>query len=264
MSHARSTTLTWVRGVRAAEGRRRDGAARPIPAWPTRLGRYHLIARLGRGGEAEVWKAVQVEPVVELVALKILDRGADPRRLARLRREARRGALLADPALLPAYEFGVDRGIAYLAMPWVDGFTLGDVLDQRRRVDSGAPPPLVQRLALLPEPHYLREVVGALARVARALQAAHAARVVHRDVKPRNILLDRHDPGRIFLIDFGLGRDLDVATPPQLRAREGPLGYMAPRGAAGAPGRRGALRRLRPGGDPLRVGDVAVAVGAPR
>jgi eukaryotic-like serine/threonine-protein kinase len=194
------------------------------------LGRYHLIAPLARGGEGEVWKAVQVEPVVELVALKLLppQYQLEPRRLARLRREASRGARLDDPALLPVYEFGVARGIAYLVMPWVDGFTLADILDQRRRCRAGAPPPTVHRLALLPEPHYLRAVVRALAQVARALHAAHAARVAHRDIKPPNILLDRHDPRRVFLIDFGLGRDLDRATLPQLRAGEGTLGYMAP------------------------------------
>src|SRR4051812_43605487 len=196
---------------------------------PDRLGHYRLIAPRARGGQAEVWEALQVEPVVGRVALKLLDpdRGGGPPGLARLRREALRGAHLDHPAILPVYEFGVACGLAYLVMPLVDGPSLADVLGQRRhRADAPATP--VHPLALLPGPLYLPAVVRALAQVARALHAAHAARVAHRDVKPQNILLDRHDPRRVFLIDFGLGRDLDRATLPQLRAGEGTLGYMAP------------------------------------
>ena len=225
-------------GPVAGADHRRGAAAHQPPDRPARLGPYHLVAPRAHGGQAEVWEAVRIDPVVERVALKLLPPAVarEPRRRARLRHEARRGAALDGPALLPTYEFGIDHGIAYLVLPWVDGPTLAEVLDQRRRCHAGVPPPCVHRLALLPESQYLRAVVRALARVARGLQAAHAARVVHRDVKPANILLDRHDPGRVFLIDFGLGRDLDAVTAEQLRRdRSGTLPYVAPEKLRGGP-----------------------------
>jgi serine/threonine-protein kinase len=225
-----SSRLSGADSGRTSEDQPSRSAARQFLAGRTRLGRYHLIAPLGRGSQGEVWKAVQTEPIVELVALKLLspDQELDPRRLARFHREARRGAHLDSPALLPIYEFGVEHGIAYLAMPWVDGFTLGNVLNHRVRCLAGSPPSSVHRLAFLPESRYLSAVLQVLTRIARALHAAHAARVVHRDVKPANILLDRHREDRVFLVDFGLGRDLDVVTLPQLRAGEGTPRYMAP------------------------------------
>src|SRR5262249_40814067 len=85
-------------------------------------------------------------------------------------------------------------------------------------------------LAAAPEPAYVRTVAALLARVGRAVAAAHAARVVHRDIKPTNILIRREsDPvAGVYLCDCGLGRDLDVATPRQLRDGAGSPLYMAP------------------------------------
>jgi serine/threonine-protein kinase len=219
-----------------------------LPAPGRWVGRYRLIERLGSGRQADVWRAVRCEPTEGEVALKVLPlaaSGHDPRRLAQLRREAERGSRLADPALLPTYDFGEVDGLVYLAMPLVVGCTLGAILDQRRerlalagglRHEDGPPTDETvrrHRLADAPEPAYVRAVVGLLARVGRAVAAAHAARVAHRDIKPTNILV-AHDldpsgsgPG-VYLCDFGLARDLDVATPVQLRDGAGSPLYMAP------------------------------------
>jgi serine/threonine-protein kinase len=192
-----------------------------------------LIKRLGRGSQGEVWKAVRIEPPVELVALKLLTPPGrrDPAKLARFRREAERGAGLASRGMLPVHEFGEDGEVVFFAMPLVEGFTLCRVLAQRRRYRAGQPPPHLHHLAVLPEPLYLAAMARALACVARALGDAHAARVVHCDVKPTNILLSRGEPERAYLIDFGLGRDLDAM--PRAGALGGTPLYMAPEKLAG-------------------------------
>jgi serine/threonine-protein kinase len=199
------------------------------------VGRYQLIERLGRGGQGEVWKAVRMEPPVELVALKLLTPPGrrDPAKLARFRREAERGAGLASRGILPVHEFGEDGEVVFFAMPLVEGFTLCRVLAQRRRYRAGQPPPRLHRLAVLPEPLYLAAMARALACVARALGDAHAARVVHCDVKPANILLSRGEPGRAYLIDFGMGRDLDAMTESGASAVGGTALYMAPEKLSG-------------------------------
>ena len=90
------------------------------------MGRYHLIEPLGQGSQGEVWKAVQLEPRIELVALKLLMSAGsrDPRKFARFRREAERGARMDHPAILPSYELGQDGGVVFFAMPLDDGFAL--------------------------------------------------------------------------------------------------------------------------------------------
>jgi eukaryotic-like serine/threonine-protein kinase len=194
-----------------------------------KVGGYLLIEPLGAGAQAVVWWARRLEPSGREVALKLLtpDRCREHRRVARLRREAQRGARLNHPAILSTIEFGEADGVVFLAMPLVEGPSLADVIDYRRRrgrrARGGG-----SRLAHLPEPRYTRTAAGALSRIARALQVAHDAQVVHRDLKPANILLDRGRAGRAFLTDFGLARDLDVATPAQLRDWSGSPLYMAP------------------------------------
>jgi serine/threonine-protein kinase len=195
----------------------------------SRVGRYHLIERVGQGKQGEVWKAIPIEPPVELVAMKLLLHGrrGDHASLARFRREAERGARLANPGILPVYEFGQDGGAVFFVMPLVDGFTLSDILDQRRDYRAGRPPLHLHRLAVLPQSQYTNAMVRVLARVARALDDAHAARVVHCDVKPANILLGRKDERQVYLIDFGMGRDLD-AMPRSRTGGAGTVLYMAP------------------------------------
>jgi serine/threonine-protein kinase len=201
-----------------------------------RLGRYRLIERLGRGCQGDVWRAVPDDggrsPSAPEVALKLLppSLARDPRRLAQFRREAERRARLAVPSVLPTSEYGESDGIRFMAMPLVDGCSLADVIAWKRR---GAGPlreminprhPLADAVGRA----YLRGVVHVLAQVARTLDHVHTARVVHRDIKPANILLDRHCGPGVFLCDFGLARDLDVATPEQLRDGAGTPLYMAP------------------------------------
>ena len=118
-------------------------------------------------------------------------------------------------------------------MPLVDGFALSEVLDQRRQYRAGRPPARLHRLAVLPEPRYIDAVARILARVAWALEDAHAARVVHCDVKPANILLDRSHEQRAYLIDFGMGRDLDGMAESPSQVAGGTVLYMAPEKLSG-------------------------------
>jgi serine/threonine-protein kinase len=195
-----------------------------------RLGRYRLIERLGRGCQGDVWRAIAAEPDAIEVALKLLppSLARDPRRLAQFRREAERRARLAVPAVLPTSEFGEADGIMFMAMPLVDGCSLAEIVAWRRGGGPGSPPDPRHPLAVASEAEYLRGAVRVVARIARTLHHVHLACVVHRDIKPANILLERHREDGVFLCDFGLARDLDVATPEQLRDGAGTPLYMPP------------------------------------
>ncbi|MEJ2559635.1 MAG: serine/threonine-protein kinase, partial [Anaerolineae bacterium] len=148
------------------------------------LGGYSLVEELGRGGMAVVYKAYQ--PKLERsVAVKVLDpvyTSEDSDVLARFRREAKAIAALRHPNILTVYDYGEEQGLAYIVMEYVEGGTLKDRLqgksfDWERALDLG---------------------VG----VGRALAFAHDRGIVHRDVKPANILLPREDWP--LLADFGL------------------------------------------------------------
>jgi eukaryotic-like serine/threonine-protein kinase len=207
------------------------GSASRMSGRGGRLGRYELIERVGQGRQADVWRAVSTGPVVEEVALKVLPPSAsarDPRRRAQLRHEAERGARLASPSLLPTYEFGEVEGAVFMAMPLVIGCSLAAIIEQRRAIRSGRRVAGAHRLAHEPEALYTVDAVALIALVARAAADAHEGRVVHRDIKPANILVRRNHAEGVFLCDFGLARDLDVATPSQLRDGAGSPLYMAP------------------------------------
>ncbi|WP_433612658.1 protein kinase domain-containing protein [Dactylosporangium sp. CA-139114] len=179
-------------------------------------GRYELRSVIGRGGMADVWLAVDGR-LDRPVAVKILhgDGGADPSLPERFEREAHTAARLSHPSIVAVYDFGVDDGTPYLVMELVQGHSLADEL---------AAGPLDPRRAA-----HIAE------RVCDALEAAHTAGVVHRDVKPANILISAE--GEVKVCDFGIASITDRAQT-ALTAPATVIGtssYMAPEQVLGEP-----------------------------
>ena len=186
---------------------------RPEPGITLAGGRYTFVRHLGSGGMASVWLA-RDETLHREVAIKLMaDTLADDERwLARFEREARAAAALSHPHIVKVFDFGIEDHRPYLVMAHVPGGSLRD-----RLRDGGA----------VPEPAGLaRELLGALAHV-------HAAGIVHRDVKPGNILLDEHD--RSLLTDFGIARPQDATEMTQTGMVLGTMRYLAPEVAEGEP-----------------------------
>ncbi|HZW33146.1 MAG TPA: serine/threonine-protein kinase [Isosphaeraceae bacterium] len=199
---------------------------RPLAAGH-RLGPYRLLERLGQGAQGEVWKALRLDRRAEFVALKVLKSAlaSNPARMAQFRREAERGVRLDGPSLLPVYELSTCDGHHFMAMPYVEGTSLREVIKSRLRDGGRAPRHF---LTSLEEPDYLRAMTRILAKAARALGRVHDHRIAHRDIKPANLLLVHDRSEEVYLCDFGLGRDLEVATAEQMRDGAGTPMYMAP------------------------------------
>lgn len=196
-----------------------------------RIGAYRIERELGRGGQAVVYLA-RDERLQRDVALKVLPRlGPSPVQQLRLQREALVAARLEDPGICAVYEIGRDGGFAFLAMRHVAGETLAARLD-RARADVRAGADLEDALGW-------RRVVAWFAALADSLHRAHEAGVVHRDLKPGNVMLDADE--RPVLLDFGLA--LGDEDPQLTRTDEvfGTPAYAAPerlRGSALANDRR--------------------------
>jgi eukaryotic-like serine/threonine-protein kinase len=181
-----------------------------------KLGDYQLQALLGAGGMAEVYRALEL-PLGREVAVKVLPAAlaADPNYVARFRTEARRVAQLRHPNIVEVYAFngGDHGGLLYLVMP-VLRESLRDRLDAEGRLS-------------------IEESVRIVTEIASGLEVAHGIGLVHRDVKPENILLDQN--GQAKLTDFGIAREMPAhrqRTAAQTLAATGlPVGtpeYMAP------------------------------------
>jgi serine/threonine protein kinase len=166
------------------------------------IGRYRVTRLIGRGGVAEVYLAR--DPALERdVAIKLLY--ADPTRRG-LRDEAKALASLRHPGVVTIYEIGEHAGREYIAMEYLPGRTL------RQAMTAGDP----------------REVlVGVCSEVASALVAAHAAGILHRDVKPENVVVA--DGGAVVVVDFGIARRLRSERPPRAMTAEEAAGSLASR-----------------------------------
>jgi eukaryotic-like serine/threonine-protein kinase len=176
-------------------------------------GRYLIESRIARGGMATVYLALD-RRLDRRVALKVMHEhlAVDDQFVARFVREARAAARLSHPNVVQVFDQGSDQGsdgpVLYLAMEYLPGRTLRDVL--------------VQRGALTP-----RETVSVMEAVLGALAAAHRAGIVHRDVKPENVILT--DDGRIKVADFGLARAVTapISSTPRNQLL-GTVAYLAP------------------------------------
>ncbi len=178
------------------------------PEAPGELGDYRLLREIGRGGMGIVYEAEQVS-LRRRVALKVLSFAAalDARSLQRFKNEAQAVAHLHHANIVPIYAVGSDRGVHYYAMQLIEGQTLADVIRTLRRDDAAASDKVPAALATEGSNRsrpYFRAVARLGEQAAEALDHAHQQGVIHRDVKPANLLLDA--TGRLWVADFGLSR----------------------------------------------------------
>jgi TolB-like protein/Tfp pilus assembly protein PilF/predicted Ser/Thr protein kinase len=177
------------------------------------FGDYELLEEIGRGGQGVVYRARQ-KSLNRTVALKVigLGRWASTPHLKRFRHEAEAAASLEHPQIVPIYEIGEREGSCYFSMKFVEGGQLDEVV-RRERMST-------------------RRAAELLVRIARTVQFAHERGILHRDIKPGNILLDRH--GEPHLTDFGLARLIEQeSTVTNSFDVMGTPSYMAPEQAAG-------------------------------
>lgn len=161
------------------------------------LGEFTLIREIGRGGMGVVYLAEDAV-LGRRVALKILARSAltSEHDLARFRTEAKAAARLAHPGIVPVYRYGEQDGTHYIVMEYVEGETLAQRLEALKDSTSKTSTSAAER--------HVREMVEIVAAIAEALDYAHRQRVIHRDVKPSNILIAAD--GKPRLADFGVAR----------------------------------------------------------
>ena len=173
----------------------------------TPFGRYQLLELLGRGGMGEVWRAYDTA-IDRVVALKMLlpHYAQDPEFDTRFRREARAAARLDDPHVVPIHDVGEIDGRLYVTMRLINGTDLQTLLD------AGPLP--------------AERAVHVVEQIASALNDAHQNGLVHRDVKPSNILLAHNDFA--YLIDFGIARGVGDTSLTSANAAIGTWSYMAP------------------------------------
>jgi serine/threonine protein kinase/tetratricopeptide (TPR) repeat protein len=177
-------------------------------------GRYEILGVLGQGGMGAVYKARDRE-LDRLIALKVIrpELATDPAILLRFKQELILSRNITHKNVVRIFDLGEADGIRFISMEYVDGEDLRTIL---RRDGKFAP----------------KDAISVVEQVCRALDSAHTEGVIHRDLKPQNIMRDRH--GRIVVMDFGLARSLGDSGLTQTGALVGTLEYMSPEQAMGS------------------------------
>ena len=175
--------------------------------------RYEILELLGQGGMGAVYKARDTE-LERLVALKLIrpELASNPEILRRFKQELILAREVTHRNVIRIFDLGQAKGFKFITMEFVEGRDLRAVLRERAKL----PPD---------------ETVGIIAQVCRALESAHAAGVVHRDLKPQNIMLDAKD--RVYVMDFGIAHSLETPGMTQTGALMGTPEYMSPEQAKG-------------------------------
>lgn len=178
-------------------------------------GRYELQSRIAIGGMGEVWEATD-HVIGRTVAIKILkdEYMGDPGFLERFRAEARHAALVNHEGIASVFDYGEENGSAYLVMELVPGEALSTILERDGALSAD-------------------KTLDIVAQTASALQAAHAAGLVHRDIKPGNLLIT--PDGRVKITDFGIARIADQVPLTATGQVMGTVQYLSPEQASGHP-----------------------------
>ncbi|GAA0414278.1 serine/threonine protein kinase [Acrocarpospora corrugata] len=171
-------------------------------------GRYRVESRIARGGMASVYLALDIR-LDRMVAVKVMHRSLaeDPQFVRRFIGEAKSVASLSHPNVVHVFDQGTDGDHVYLSMEYFPGKTLRDVLRERGRIPA-------------------REALEIMIPVLAALGAAHQAGLIHRDVKPENVLLT--EDGRVKVVDFGLARAIEASNQTKSGIMIGTIAYMSP------------------------------------
>ncbi len=177
----------------------------------TKIGKYTVLGEIGRGAMGIVYKATDPyigrTVAVKTIRFDVLGQGPE-RDMAQKRflREAHSAGNLSHPNIVTIYEVGEDQGLSYIAMEYIDGRSLEDLLNSRKKLK-------------------LDEVIALMEKIGDALETAHRKGIVHRDIKPANILLDGE--GQPHLVDFGIAR-ISTSTMTQTNMIMGTPFYMSP------------------------------------
>ncbi|MFC7787981.1 protein kinase domain-containing protein [Microbacterium sp. MAHUQ-60] len=176
-------------------------------------GRYELLSRIAIGGMGEVWEATD-HVIGRTVAIKILkdEYMGDPGFLERFRAEARHAALVNHEGIASVFDYGEENGSAFLVMELVPGEALSTILERDGALSAD-------------------KTLDIVAQTASALQAAHAAGLVHRDIKPGNLLIT--PDGRVKITDFGIARIADQVPLTATGQVMGTVQYLSPEQASG-------------------------------
>ena len=177
-------------------------------------GRYDIVLMLGEGGMGTVYKAKDVE-LDRLVAVKVIrgDLANDARTLARFKQELILARQITHKNVIRIFDLGTHEGVKFITMEYVEGRDLSRVLEERRCTPD--------------------ESARIVRQVCSALEAAHSENVIHRDLKPQNIMID--EAGRARVMDFGLARSVEMSGLTQTGAMLGTPLYMSPEQAKGVP-----------------------------
>ena len=175
------------------------------------INRYEIIMKIGSGGMADVYKAKD-RVLNRLVAIKVLKQeySTDATFVKKFRVEAQSAAGLSHPNIVNVYDVGEDDGVYFIVMELVQGITLKNYIDMKGKLD-------------------IREALNISVQIASGLSAAHENRIIHRDIKPQNIIMSRD--GKVKVTDFGIAKVADSTTVTTTAA--GTVHYISPEQARG-------------------------------
>ncbi len=254
-------TMCFLNNLSRGLGEERAVSGETESAAGSVLGDFRILREVGRGGMGVVYEAEQLS-LRRRVAMKVLPFAGvlDQRQLQRFRNESQAAASLRHPNIVQIFSVGCERGVHYFAMEFIEGRTLGELIDRLRPAQESArtaefPGAAIARergddnnaaaaadtdridaaeavtQQTLRSRQYLRNAVRLGIQAAEALDHAHNTGVVHRDIKPSNLLVD--DTGKLFITDFGLATTQSATNITVSGDVLGTLRYMSPEQASG-------------------------------